>query len=368
MNQLYQLSWLSFLRIERRFVFSSFAMLIWLAPAKTYAVCETAFSLDWSDPTTYNVSCGNVIPSGWKVTNTRCSYFSPLFNVGASSSGGAKQVDLVLRINQSGNLDTDDSALVQIYVNGSTYSSYVFAGNNSNAVFSINPLLSVPSNGNYQVMVTLFTNASNEFWTIKSGDFTTCVIEPTPLPISLVDYDVNEDANGHAVVTWVTQSEKINDYFTLERSTDGDSFEPLAKLDGAGNCNEIRHYKYVDINPMPGVSYYRLNQTDFDGKTTICGLITFHLQRSHMMEPPISLLDNPFKEQLTIALRSINASRIHVRLLSSAGKESFDESFPLQPDQKSLEIPINPSLMPGVYTLLVTTDVGDQFIAKAVKR
>ncbi|MFM7079273.1 MAG: hypothetical protein ACKOYC_05735 [Bacteroidota bacterium] len=293
---------------------------------------------------------------------------SPLFNVGSSTSGDSKQVDLVLRINQSGNLDTDDSVKVIIYVNGSSYSSYSFAGNNSNSVFSINPFLRVPSNGTYQVMITMFTTASNEFWTIKNGDFTTCVIEPTPLPITLVDFDAMEDSDGSALITWVTQSEKINDYFTLERSTTGDVFEPLAKLDGAGTSTEMRYYKFIDRDPLNGTSYYRLSQTDFDGKVTVCGLITFHLQSKHVSQPVIVLRNNPFKDQLSISVNSLDATKVSVRLISSSGKESFDQNVPLQSGKNSLDVPINHELLPGIYTLVVTTDIGDQLVAKAVKR
>ena len=354
--------------MERIYILSILMVIVVLSPKQVKAACETAFTLDWSNPATYSVSCGSVIPSGWKVSNERCSYYSPVFNVGSSSSGGSKQVDLVLRINQSGNLDTDDSALVMIYVNGSAYTSYVFAGNNSNSVFSINPLLSVPSNGTYMVVITLFTNASNEFWTIKSGDFTTCVIEATPLPITLVDFDAVEDSDGAASITWVTQSEKINDYFTLERSGTGDVFEPLVKLDGAGTSTEIRHYKFIDHAPLNGVSYYRLSQTDFDGQTTVCGLLTFHLQSKHVSQPVIVLRNNPFKDQLSISVNSSEATKVSVRLISSSGKESFDQHIPLQSGKNSLDVPINHELLPGIYTLVVTTDLGDQLVAKAVKR
>ncbi len=34
---------------------------------------------------------------------------------------------------------------------------------------------------------------------------------------------------------------------------------------GAGNSTSIQHYQFADDAPYPGLSYYRLRQTDFDG-------------------------------------------------------------------------------------------------------
>jgi hypothetical protein len=331
------------------------------------AACENSFAVDWGNPATYTVSCGNVVPSGWKVSNEKCTYSSPLFSVGVSADGSNRQVDLALRINQSGNLDIDDSARVTIYVNGSLYSNSNFIGNNSNSVFSINPIVSVPSGGTYQVFICLVTNASNEFWTIKSGDFTTCILSPTPLPVSLVDFDVQNGTHGSAEITWVTQSEKVNDYFTIERSYEGDVFEQVAKVDGAGNSNEIRRYSFLDTNPIQGLSYYRLSQTDFDGKITVCGLVTYRAEYSNPVQPSILLRDNPFKDQLSITVNSSIASRTSVRLLSTSGEKSFEQEVPMQAGRNLLDIPITANLQPGIYTLVVTTDSGDQLVSKAVK-
>ncbi|MFM7079270.1 MAG: hypothetical protein ACKOYC_05720, partial [Bacteroidota bacterium] len=42
---------------------SVLSAMVVLAPGRASAACETAFTLDWSNPATYSVSCGNVTPS-----------------------------------------------------------------------------------------------------------------------------------------------------------------------------------------------------------------------------------------------------------------------------------------------------------------
>lgn len=66
-------------------------------------------------------------------------------------------------------------------------------------------------------------------------------------------------------LNWETASETNNDYFTVERSSNGLNWEALSEIKGAGNSSRIIHYSEVDTKPFPGTSYYRIKQTDFNG-------------------------------------------------------------------------------------------------------
>ncbi|WP_107039159.1 T9SS type A sorting domain-containing protein [Brumimicrobium mesophilum] len=86
-----------------------------------------------------------------------------------------------------------------------------------------------------------------------------------PLPIELIEFKVEKQGSA-AMVNWSTASELNNDYFNLERSTDGYNFETITIVDGAGNSSEIIEYDYLDREPKTGINYYRLKQIDFDGQ------------------------------------------------------------------------------------------------------
>jgi surface protein len=86
----------------------------------------------------------------------------------------------------------------------------------------------------------------------------------SPLPVELLDFTA-EIKNRTVDLTWQTASEHNNDFFTVERSSDGFNFELIAYVDGAGNSTSLLSYATQDANPFVGVSYYRLKQTDFDG-------------------------------------------------------------------------------------------------------
>lgn len=85
------------------------------------------------------------------------------------------------------------------------------------------------------------------------------------LPVELLEFSA-EVLKEVVLTTWITTSETNNDYFTVERSQDGLEFIPIAFIDGAGTSNTKISYSYQDENPFIGTSFYRLKQTDFNGK------------------------------------------------------------------------------------------------------
>ena len=89
-----------------------------------------------------------------------------------------------------------------------------------------------------------------------------------PLPITLLYFDVQLNEASEVDLTWVTETEIENDYFTIERSEHGDIFEELLHVDGAGFSLSTNDYSAVDRIPFFGWSYYRLKQTDFNGDYT----------------------------------------------------------------------------------------------------
>ncbi|NRA10572.1 MAG: hypothetical protein HRT57_01295 [Crocinitomicaceae bacterium] len=72
--------------------------------------------------------------------------------------------------------------------------------------------------------------------------------------MELIHFSAKYDAVNTVQLNWSTASEINNDLFTVERSKDG-----------AGNANSTLTYYDLDRNPLNGISYYRLKQTDFDG-------------------------------------------------------------------------------------------------------
>jgi hypothetical protein len=86
-------------------------------------------------------------------------------------------------------------------------------------------------------------------------------------PITLLSF--NAVKNGSEIdLKWQTAMEINNDYFTVEKSKNGIDFTTVGIIDGTGNSQSTLNYQAADHSPYNGVSYYRLKQTDFDGKVS----------------------------------------------------------------------------------------------------
>jgi hypothetical protein len=92
------------------------------------------------------------------------------------------------------------------------------------------------------------------------------------LPIELIAFNA-QVVNNVVALDWATASEENNDYFTLSRSVNGVAFEELTQISGVGTTIVMQQYSYNDENPLAGISYYRLSQTDYNGKLTHSGVV-----------------------------------------------------------------------------------------------
>ncbi|MBO3698908.1 hypothetical protein [Roseivirga sp. E12] len=115
------------------------------------------------------------------------------------------------------------------------------------------------TNGGSQTVTFNVDFTDGQYYTLGS-------IENDALPITLISFEANTYKEDQVKLDWVTASEVNNAFYTIERSTDAVNFETIATLDGAGNSSDLLYYSFVDANPVNGISFYRLKQTDFSGE------------------------------------------------------------------------------------------------------
>lgn len=117
-------------------------------------------------------------------------------------------------------------------------------------------------------------------WKASDGNLSGPVtLEVNPLPINLVIFDIELNQDKVNII-WKTSNEVNNDFFTIERSLDGYSFEKIRIIEGAGNSNQTIDYVFEDNNPIEGLSYYRLKQTDLNADFTYSKIIAFNYKIS----------------------------------------------------------------------------------------
>jgi hypothetical protein len=88
-------------------------------------------------------------------------------------------------------------------------------------------------------------------------------VYPNPaLPITLLSFTGAQTLDA-VNLTWTTESEVNNDFFVVQRSTDGINFDDIGTVDGNGTSIYKHSYAFSDPAPMGGINYYRLLQVDF---------------------------------------------------------------------------------------------------------
>lgn len=100
-----------------------------------------------------------------------------------------------------------------------------------------------------------------------------------PLPIELLSFSAEATQDHSARLTWATASEKNNDYFTVHHSQDAFDFSEVARIPGAGNSLLLLKYEVIHDRPSGGMNYYRLQQTDYDGKSSYSEIVALHFSK-----------------------------------------------------------------------------------------
>ncbi|MCA1761744.1 MAG: T9SS type A sorting domain-containing protein [Cryomorphaceae bacterium] len=176
-----------------------------------------------------------------------------------------------------------------------------------------------------------------------------------PLPIELVHFDVKK-VGSLVKVNWTTSSETENDYFTVERSADGQSFSSIGVVAGSGNSHSALNYDFIDANPLSGTSYYRLRQTGFDGDTEVFNVKSVSFSASQMAR----VFPNPNKGDFSIVFNGDSNIR-NLSIYSASGIKIWQSSE--RQIQADIRIP-NPA--PGLYILDWETENGEMGREKVI--
>ncbi|MCH7534972.1 MAG: T9SS type A sorting domain-containing protein, partial [Bacteroidetes bacterium] len=152
-----------------------------------------------------------------------------------------------------------------------------------------------------------------------------------PLPIELIDFQV--ELNGNYVdVFWVTLTETNNDYFTIERSIDGYNWEVVKVIPGAGNSSETLNYSTIDPDPVAGVSYYRLRQTDYDGQFAVSEAVA--VSNGVATNNELQVYPNPTNNFIVVV--GTNPEMERIRIHDVLGREVTDKTVITEQDAQKV--------------------------------
>jgi hypothetical protein len=94
----------------------------------------------------------------------------------------------------------------------------------------------------------------------------------TILPVKWGNFTLSNQ-NNSVMLQWQTSYELNTLNFTVQYSTDGINFKDIAVVPASGNSSNGKTYNYTHVDPLPVTGYYRVFQTDINGKTNFSGII-----------------------------------------------------------------------------------------------
>ena len=89
---------------------------------------------------------------------------------------------------------------------------------------------------------------------------------PTPLPVKYLGFSVAQQ-NNDVLIQWSTSEEVNANQYEVERSFDANNWSRIASVSAKGNSSTVNNYAYTDRNVASKAIYYRIKQTDFNGKS-----------------------------------------------------------------------------------------------------
>lgn len=170
-----------------------------------------------------------------------------------------------------------------------------------------------------------------------------------PLPVALEDFTV-QLKDGKVYIRWSTSAEENSDHFTVERAGNNQQFATLGTVPSAGNSGSVKRYEWVDENPLSNINYYRLSQTDRDGKKQIFPVAKI-LNRQKWERFAI-VSPNPFKEDLTVYINVDKTQRVSFTLADMSGRMVRNRSGNYS--EGTAEVKLDAAKLPrGIYFLKV---------------
>ena len=163
---------------------------------------------------------------------------------------------------------------------------------------------------------------------------------------------------------WQTATEINNDFFIIEHSSNGKEFKEIGIVKGAGTSSTSVNYDFLHETPVEGTNYYRLLQTDYDGKGTYSPIESVFIDGT---ESKWTVRPNPIQGNvLQLETYIVQSGHLEISVLDISGKLLFTANQSVEKGQSLLEFPLA-DLPKGMYWLKTRDVQGNLLTAPFTK-
>jgi hypothetical protein len=188
------------------------------------------------------------------------------------------------------------------------------------------------------------------------------------LPVSISTLNGNKAGHDN-ILSWTTSTEASNRGFDVERSANGVQFTRIgfvASKATNGNSNHRIDYSFTDRNVAAGKFYYRLVQTDLDGRTKTSNVVLIN-DKAASQAGISSIHPNPARSVVTLTLSATKNGNAYIAVTDATGKLMHKQVAPVAAGSNIVNMNVD-KFASGVYFVAVQMSQADQpVIARFIK-
>jgi Secretion system C-terminal sorting domain len=245
------------------------------------------------------------------------------------------------------NLSGAAGGIYKVYGTANQYTSYV---NGSLIKDSLGFNAIYPgSQSNHIHYVQLSVNEFSELWLNGAQYY------GEPLPVNMLYLQAQGIDNTYIQVSWATAQEINNNHFTIERSTDSQTWDSVGIVDGHGTTTVETDYTFNDNEVAPNIRYYyRLKQVDDNGNFTYTEVVTAEIYGQATLSIK-GFIPNPTAGSTSLIITTSKATDVSIQLFDILGQNiTTAQNHQLAPGANTLDFDFR-SLAAGTYTAVLTT-------------
>lgn len=240
----------------------------------------------------------------------------------------------------------------------------VYSGGDSVATITSIPRIG-PSTPLYYKLFS-FNGTHEDFPGSMTGNMkynVSCLSQNSTLPVSFISFSASLISTGTRLF-WSTASEQRNAGFKIETSSDGINWSEIGFVKGFGNSVSRKDYSFNhEFTATTSTQYYRLNQIDLDGKSTLSKVVSVKFNQKNQGQ--IFPIQNPVSSILRLPLGNTSMNKVEIRVTRLDG--SVVKQFSNQVVSNDLiELEVG-DLSAGVYVFTVVCSDGSNHFGKFVK-
>ncbi|HEY4287082.1 MAG TPA: T9SS type A sorting domain-containing protein [Puia sp.] len=170
----------------------------------------------------------------------------------------------------------------------------------------------------------------------------------TPLPVNWVNFTA-KPAGGDVDLNWTVSANESAKTYDVQHSTDGVTFKSIGQV---ANLSSVQSYSFVHTQAGEGIHYYRILETDLDGKSIYSKIVSASVGGGDFS---IRLLNNPVtggSQDAELEISALKAGNASLELWSLAGARVAVQMATLNAGTSRIRIPLS-GVPAGTYAVKI---------------